>query len=78
MQRINPSIDVARLEQFRRHLLDQHLAPDQVGLLASHAHVKKVVLVHNDLSAVGAAQAIATIDQMYHGPVIEAHDLDRF
>jgi ribonuclease BN (tRNA processing enzyme) len=78
MKRSNPSISEEQLATFRRHLLEQHLAPDQVGLLASRAGVKKVVLVHNDLNEAGLAQALAVIGQTYHGPVVESHDLDRF
>jgi ribonuclease BN (tRNA processing enzyme) len=78
MKRANPTISAAQLDTFRRHLLEQHLAPDQVGLLASQADVKKVVLVHNDLSAAEVAEAIIAIRQTYRGQVVESQDLDHF
>jgi ribonuclease BN (tRNA processing enzyme) len=78
MKLVNPTLPPAALAMFRQHLTEQHLTPDQVAALAHDAGVKKVVLVHNDLSADGARAAEAVIARTYSGPVVAAHDLDRF
>lgn len=60
------------------HFHKEHMSPEEVGLLASRAGVKALVLTHNALPDEDIAAAGRTIAEHYSGPVTFAHDLDRF
>ena len=75
---LTPNLPPPALATLKQHMAEQHLTPDQVGILAHAAGVKKVVLTHNGLSADGAERAKALIATKYSGTVVAAHDLDRF
>lgn len=60
------------------HFVKEHLSPTEVGLLASRAHVKALVLTHNALPDAAIPQAGKEIAVNYKGPVTFARDLDKF
>jgi ribonuclease BN (tRNA processing enzyme) len=64
-----------------KHLTEEHLAPEEVGKLASRAHVKRVVLTHLILSGNDDADMhhyIDSVKKFYSGPVEVAKDLKQF
>lgn len=60
------------------HFVKEHLSPTEVGLLASRAHVKALVLTHNALPDNAIPKAGKEIAVNYKGPVTFARDLDKF
>ncbi len=78
MKRANPNLAPA-LEKAGQRIIDQHLTPEQVGLLANNAGVGQLVITHNALSDEAAqVEAKAVIASIYSGTVIFANDLDQF
>jgi ribonuclease BN (tRNA processing enzyme) len=64
-----------------RHLTEEHLIPEEVGKLASSAHVKRVVLTHLILTGDDEADLhhyVDSVKQFYSGPVEVAKDLKQF
>jgi ribonuclease BN (tRNA processing enzyme) len=65
----------------RDHFTEEHLLPDQVGLLAAHAGVHALVLTHFG-GANGSRDQIVRLTKIiaghYKGPIRFANDLDRF
>jgi ribonuclease BN (tRNA processing enzyme) len=64
-----------------RHLSEDHLAPAEVGKLASRAKVKRVVLTHLILTGNDDADRHHYVDEVkkfYSGPVDLAKDLKKF
>jgi ribonuclease BN (tRNA processing enzyme) len=63
------------------HMVEDHLTPAQIGILAARAGVKRIVLTHlapgldDERSTSGYVAGLAA---HYKGPVTVAHDLDRF
>ena len=62
----------------RAHFTKEHLSPTEVGLLASRAHVKALVLTHDALPDDAIPNAGKEIAVNYKGPITFAKDLDRF
>jgi len=63
------------------HMEQDHLAPVEVGRLAAQASVNRVVLTHIGPGLddeIGTSGYVDGIDDLYHGPVSVASDLDRF
>ncbi len=86
---MDPDIALARIEakryvpffvegSIKTHFSKEHLSPTEVGLLASRAHVKALVLTHDALPDEAIPQAGKEIAANYKGPVTFAKDLDRF
>lgn len=76
-----PSRDPARKRALIQHMEKEHLSPEQVGKIASRAHVKMVVLTHLVPGADGATDMtpyMAGVRRYYSGPVIVGRDLDQF
>lgn len=64
-----------------QHLTTHHLTPKDVGLLASRAGAKALVVTHFAGGTAGPERLSAIVDQVrktYSGPVTLAKDLDRF
>jgi ribonuclease BN (tRNA processing enzyme) len=69
-----------------KHLNEEHLSPDEVGKLASRAHVKSVVLTHliltgnddADMHHADMHHYVDSVKKFYSGPVEIAKDLKRF
>jgi ribonuclease BN (tRNA processing enzyme) len=63
------------------HMVEDHLTPTQIGILAATAGVKRIVLTHlapgldDERNTSGYVAGLAA---HYKGPVTVAHDLDRF
>lgn len=74
----NPELPGMALAMIGSHFRKQHLSPKEVGLLASRAGVKALVLTHNAIPESGLAAAKAAIAESYKGPVTFAADLDKF
>ncbi|HEY4344512.1 MAG TPA: MBL fold metallo-hydrolase [Parvibaculum sp.] len=62
----------------KSHFSKEHLSPTEVGLLASRAHVKALVLTHDALPDEAIPQAGKEIAANYKGSVVFAKDLDKF
>ncbi len=62
----------------KKHFEQEHLAADQVGLLAQRSGVKAVVVTHNPLNDANMVTARATIGSHFTGPVSFADDLDNY
>jgi len=81
IRREHPKIPGFLFGFVKDHFTKEHLLADQVGLLASRAGVKALVLTHFG-GATGDPGQIArlthAIGQTYKGPVTFANDLDRF
>jgi ribonuclease BN (tRNA processing enzyme) len=64
-----------------RHLGEHHLSPEQVGDLAAHAGVKRVVVTHlvpGGADSAGNAAYLARLHTRFPGPAQIADDLDRY
>lgn len=64
-----------------KHLLEEHLTPEQVGQMAQNAGVKAVVLTHltpGDDGETDDSVYSAGVKAVFHGPVTVARDLMRF
>ncbi|AQT82339.1 hypothetical protein B1R94_28495 [Mycolicibacterium litorale] len=71
-------IPPAALAAIKRRFELEHLTADEVGLLASRAEVKSVVITHNPLTAENMDRARDTIGCRFTGPVAFADDLDSY
>jgi ribonuclease BN (tRNA processing enzyme) len=60
------------------HFHKEHVSPEEAGLMASRAGVKRLVLTHIALPDEAIAGAHAAIARNYKGPIAFAADLDRF
>jgi ribonuclease BN (tRNA processing enzyme) len=78
LRRMNPAMPEAAVEKLRWHFTDQHLVPEEVGLLANQAGAKSLVLTHNALGAQDTSVTLELIRKHFSGPVTIADDLDRF
>jgi ribonuclease BN (tRNA processing enzyme) len=78
LKRVNPNAPPALLAMVRQHFIEQHLTPDNVGLLAAAAGVKRLVLTHNALGDGPTEKAITAIAAHFKGPIAVAKDLDSF
>lgn len=80
--RNNPNMSPEALAHHMRHILRNHLTPEEVGQLASAAKVKAVVLSHigpgNDNDPDPFAMYVEGVQKFYSGPVTLASDLDAF
>lgn len=77
----NVPLSKSRATALKAHMESEHLTPEQVGLLASRAHVKMVVLTHFSPGAdneKGVSRYVDDIRKNYHGPVVAGKDLDQF
>ncbi len=77
----NPDMSQERIGMMRRHMLEHHLDPEQLGELATRAGVDHVVAVHLPFGAVGeevVQRYEARISATFAGDVTVAGDLDRF
>ncbi len=76
-----PTAVPAAREALIRHMQAEHLSPEEVGRMASLAHVKMVVLTHLVPGADGETDItpyVAGVRRYYSGPVILGRDLDQF
>ena len=73
-----PDVPAAAIAMVAAHFHREHMSPTEVGLLASRAAVKSLVLVHDALADGDIPAARTAIVARYHGPVRFAADLDRF
>lgn len=60
------------------HFHKEHLSPTEVGLLASRANVKRLVLTHNALPPELIDRARLQIQANFKGPITFAEDLNSF
>ena len=60
------------------HFTQEHMSPQEVGLLARNAGVKELVLVHIGISDAALPKALAQISAIYKGKVIASKDLETF
>lgn len=66
---------------FMRHIVEEHLTPDEVGKLAARANVKKVVLTHLTLTVTendDYARFVPEVKKFFSGEVVVAKDLMKF
>ncbi|MGV8998238.1 MAG: MBL fold metallo-hydrolase [Parvibaculaceae bacterium] len=86
---MDPDIALARIKEKRfvpffvagpikEHFHKEHLSPTEVGLLASRANVKALVLTHDALPDEAIPNAGKQIAENYKGSVTFANDLDKF
>lgn len=69
----------ARAEKFRAHFESEHLDTNEIGRMASGAHVKSVVLYHYDPDdAAPHPSYVNGVHGSFVGPVYAPDDLDRF
>jgi ribonuclease BN (tRNA processing enzyme) len=71
----------SRSSALKAHMESEHLTPEEVGLLASRAHVKMVVLTHFSPGAdneKGVNRYVDGVRKNYRGPVVAGKDLDQF
>ncbi len=68
------------LKRFQVHQRSEHLSVSEVGMLASEARVKSVLLYHQNSAAdnVPPATKISEVKQHFPGPVFVGADLDRY
>lgn len=64
------------LAAIKRRFEREHLTAEEVGLLASRADVKSVVITHNPLTPENMARARIAIGSHFTGAVAFAADLD--
>ncbi|WP_166250739.1 MBL fold metallo-hydrolase [Solimonas terrae] len=62
----------------RSHFVEEHLSPDEVGLMAKRANVKSLLLTHNALAASSLDGAHARIAKNYSGPITFAEDMHAY
>lgn len=86
---MDPDIALAKIKEKRyipffaenaviEHFRNEHLSPHEVGLLASRANVKALVLTHDALPDEAIPNAGKQIAENYKGSVTFANDLDKF
>lgn len=76
-----PTNDPAAKRALIAHMEREHLSPEEVGRMASLAHVKMVVLTHLVPGADGETDItpyVTGVRRYYSGPVIVGRDLDQF
>jgi ribonuclease BN (tRNA processing enzyme) len=73
-----PDLPPEFLAQIAHHFAEQHLSPDQAGILAQHAGVKKLVFTHAVIADGEAHKVTAAAASHFKGPIVVARDLDRF
>lgn len=71
-------IPAAALAAIKRRFELEHLTANEVGLLASRAKVKSVVITHNPLSVENMDRARRAIASHFTGSVVFANDLDNY
>lgn len=79
--RNSPNMPEVAKRDLVQHLSSHHLTPQEVGLLASRARVKSVVITHFAGGTPDPARItsyLAQIRETFAGPVSIANDLDRF
>ncbi len=78
--RTAPSMPLADRQNIAAHLARHHLTPEDIGVMATGAGVKKVVITH--IAGNGSKEAVAgyarRVGQAFSGTVVVANDLDRF
>ena len=68
-----------RVEAFRHHFTSEHLDTDNIGELATKAHVKAVLLYHYDpLDKADQAAYASGVKKHFSGAVFAPDDLDRY
>jgi ribonuclease BN (tRNA processing enzyme) len=78
LKRRYPDFSPAVMKLMAQHMFEQHLSVDALAELAKKAKVKEVVLIHNALTKDQVQHAIATLESVYGGKAVYAHDLDTF
>lgn len=78
LRRHEPDLPPEALAEIARHFAEQHLSPEEAGILAQHAGAKKLVFTHavigdNEVNEVKVAAA-----SHFKGSIVIAEDLDRF
>ena len=66
---------------FMKHLTEEHLTPEEVGRLAAHAKVKKVILTHLPATITeddDFQRFIPEVKRLFSGEVVVAKDLMEF
>ena len=77
-KRDQPGVPDAVMDYIAEHFRKEHLSPREVGLLASRAGVKSLVLTHIAIEPGGISAAKIAIAANYKGPVTFAEDLTQF
>lgn len=78
MRRSRPDVPAAVLAAVAAHHRQEHLSPEQAGLMAAHAKVKRLILTHDALPDSALDDARRAIARDFSGPVTFADDLQRF
>ena len=73
-----PGLPPSQRAKIEAHFRLDHLSPQEVGLMAQRAGVKKLVLTHNALADKDLPGAKETIAKIYKSEIAFANDLDRF
>ena len=69
----------ARVQSFRAHFQSEHLDTNEIGQLASRAHVGSVILYHYDPDDNPPHESyVRGVERHFAGPVFAPDDLDRF
>ncbi|WP_317929548.1 MBL fold metallo-hydrolase [Halioxenophilus sp. WMMB6] len=79
--KVNPTVNGKELAGLKAHLSNHHLSPEQVGMLAKRANVKKVVVTHMAPGLIEPSKIAyytKRVNSEYDGDVAIAFDLDRF
>lgn len=81
MQRVAERNELVSPEAFMRHMLEDHLTPEEVGKLAAAANVQEVVLTHivpgfdRETSTAAYSEGVR---EYFTGKITVADDLERF
>lgn len=78
LKRNSPDIPPQALAQIGRHFAEQHLSPEQAGILAQRAGVRKLVFTHAVIGDGEINQVSAAASSHFKGAIVVARDLDRF
>ena len=78
LKKVRPDIPPAGYPVIEAHFRKEHLAPDEVGLLAERCGAKALVLTHDAVLPEGVGAARAAIAVHYKGPITFAEDGQTF
>lgn len=78
IKKTRPEAPAFALKIVEAHFRQEHLSPDQVGLLAQRCGAKALVLTHNALQDDEIPSAEREIAARYKGPISFARDLQSF
>jgi ribonuclease BN (tRNA processing enzyme) len=78
LKRNSPGIPPQGLAQIAQHFAEQHLSPEQAGIMAQRAGVRKLVFNHAVIGDDQISKVKAAASLHFNGPIVVARDLDRF